>query len=90
MSHTPSRKLQCSAIMSLPQRSSSREKILNPTNRCTTSGTPHALAGRVLCWLHGKRFNEGKPVTFAADSANAVRLLFPDQNIDLAPIAEAK
>lgn len=89
MSHTPSRKLQCSAIMAFPQRSSSREKILNPTNRCTTSGTLHTC-GRVLCWLHGKRFDEGKPVTFAADSANTVRLLFPNQKIDLAPIAEAK
>ena len=79
MSHTPSRKLRCEALNNSPHQSS-KQQILNPLNRCTTSGALHV--GRILCWVHRQRYNEGKPLHLV-NEGTGLRLLFPAKELEL-------
>ncbi len=72
------RRLRCEAQLITHQRQISRTGLLP---QCNTNGEP--LDGHVLCWVHRKRWEAGKPVAFIPRPGQALQLLFPDSEIKL-------
>lgn len=73
----PQRKLRCEAQQITHRRVVERTGL---RAQCTTNGEP--LDGHVMCWVHRKRWEAGKPVEFVA-SAQTLNLLFPHSEITL-------